>query len=252
MADPQHAMGAHINFLAQLQEFDKEELYRIGKSRIYAKNDFIFTAGEIDINICVLKRGRIKIFRSSVDGRDALLWFSLAGEVFCLAECLQNKPRLISAQAVMPCEVLFIDCSKFATWLVGRPETAIPLMKIMAQRILDIGQRFLSLANGNIQMEIAQLLIHLSNTHGMLSGEYIQIGIPLTTQDVADMVGSRRQGVSSCLAEMKRRDVIDIVHHFIVVKKPDELRQIANGIDGTLITDRRAKERRTANCESVG
>ncbi len=251
MAYPQHAMGAHINFLAQLQDFDKNELYRISKTRLYAKNDFIFTAGEIDLSLCILKRGRAKIFRSSADGRDALLWFSLEGEIFCLAECLQNKPRLISAQAVVPCEVLFIDCSKFAAWLGSRPETAIPLMKIMAQRILDIGQRFLSLANGNIQMETAQLLIHLSNTHGMLNGGHIQIGIPLTTQDIADMVGSRRQGVSSCLAEMKRRDIIDVVRHFIVLKKPEELRRIADGDCSTILADRRTKERRTAICESV-
>lgn len=253
MADPQPTMGAHINFLAQLPDVDKNELYRLGKTRSYAKNDFIFTAGEIDINICVLRHGRVKIFSSSAEGRDSLLWFSLEGEIFCLAECLQNQPRLISAQAIVPCEVLFIDRSKFAAWLVGRPETAISLLKIMAQRILDIGQRFLSLANGNVQREIAQLFIHLGNTHGVLVGEHIQIGIPLTEQDIADMVGSRRQGVSTCLAEMKRNEIVDIVRHFVILKKPEELQKIVGmassemTIERRAITiERRAKERRAA------
>lgn len=250
MADTHTPIGAHINFLTQLTAIDKNELNRIGKTRSYAKNDFIFTAGEIDVNICVLLRGRVKIFSSSAEGRDSLLWFSLEGEIFCLAECLQNKPRLISAQAIVPCDVLFIERSKFATWLISRPETAISLLKIMAQRILDIGQRFLSLANGNVQREIAQLLIHLGNTHGVLTGNHIQIGIPLTEQDIADMVGARRQGVSTYLAEMKRQDIIEIIRHFVVIKRAALLRQIADGTYSITVVERRAVKRLAESYDS--
>lgn len=232
-----------LDFLAQLQDPDKEHLYRIGKKRVFAKNDFVFKAGENDLNVYVLNRGRVKLFGSSMEGRDVLLWFSLTGEIFGMAECLQESSRQIYARAAEPSEVLCIAHTQFKEWLTARPEIAFKLMKIMAVRMRELGQRFLSLANGNIQMEIAQLLIRLGASYGRLAGYHIHVGIPLTEQDIADMVGSSRQGVSTCLAKMKREGTIDIVKHFLIIKKPDDLMKIAKGPARLVGVERRRNPR---------
>ena len=243
MEQPQKRMDAPLDFLAQLQESDKNELYRLGKTRTYAKNDFLFKAGESDLNVYVLKRGRVKLFGSSAEGRDVLLWFSLVGEIFGLAESLQEQPRLIYARAAEECEALCIAHSQFKEWFGVRPAVACCLMKIMALRMRELGQRFLSLANGNIQMEIAQLLVRLGANYGKLAGRYIQVGIPLTEQDIADMVGTSRQGVSTCLAEMKRQGIVDSERHFLIIKKLEDLHQIANGQSETMAIERRVNKR---------
>lgn len=217
------------NFLGHLEEGDKNELYRIGKKRAFAKNDFVFKAGEEDLNVWVVTRGRVKLFGSSAQGRDVLLWFTLAGEVFGLAECLQEGPRQIYARTAEKCEAISIAHTEFKEWLSLRPEVAYYLMQIMAMRMRELGQRFLSLANGNVQMEIAQLMLRLCASYGKLAGQHIHVSIPLTVQDIADMAGASRQGVSTCLAEMKRQGIIDCVRHFMIIKKLENLHQIAEG-----------------------
>ena len=229
MEQLQQRSDASLDFLAQLQAADKEYLSRIGKKRVFAKNDFVFKAGQNDLSVYLLSRGRVKLYGSSTEGRDVLLWFSIAGEIFGLCECLQEKPRQIYALAAEPCEVLCVAQTQFKEWLGARPEIALHLMRIMAVRMRELGQRFLSLANGNIRMEIAQLLIRLGASYGRLAGHHIHVGIPLTEQDIADMVGSSRQGVSTCLARMKREGTIEIAKHFLVIKKQDHLLQIASG-----------------------
>ena len=92
------------DFLAQLQLADCDALLSIGKRRSFAKNDFIFKAGETDLSIWVLQSGRVKLYGSSAQGREVLLSFILAGEIFGLAECLQEQPRLIYASAAESCE----------------------------------------------------------------------------------------------------------------------------------------------------
>ena len=243
MEQLQKRLDAPLDFLSPLQDPDKNELYRIAKIRTFAKNDFIFKAGENDLNVYVLKCGRAKLFGSSAQGRDVLLWFTRPGEIFGLAECLQERPRLIYARAAEGCEVLSIAHTQFKEWLSVRPEAAYCLMKIMAVRMRELGQRFLSLANGNIQMEIAQLLVRLGATYGELAGQYIHVGIPLTVQDIADMVGTSRQGVSTCLAEMKRQGIIDSERHFLIIKKLENLHQIANGQSETVMVERRLSKR---------
>jgi len=218
------------NFLAQLQAVDRDALYSIGKRRSFAKNDFIFKAGETDLNIWVLQSGRVKLFGSSAQGREVLLSFILAGEIFGLAECLQEQPRLIYASAAEACEGVSIAHTQFKDWLSGRPEIACALMKIMASRMREIGQRFLSLANGNIKMGVAQLMLRLGTTYGEQVGRNIHVNsIPLTVQDIADMVGASRQSVSTCLAEMKRQGIVDCVHHILIIKQWEILHHIANG-----------------------
>ena len=243
MEQLQNRVNTPLDFLAQLQDPDKDELYRIGKRRIFAKNDFIFKTGENDLNVWVIIRGRVKLFGSSAQGRDVLFWFSLVGEIFGLAESLQERPRLIYARAAEECEVLSVAHIPFKEWLSIRPEATYSLMKIMALRMRELGQRFLSLANGNIQMEVAQLLVRLGASYGKLAGQCIRMGIPLTEQDIADMVGASRQGVSTCLAEMKRQGIVDSEHHFLIIKKLENLHQIANGERETVTAERRANKR---------
>lgn len=233
-----------LGFLGQLNDIEMAALYGIGTRRHFAKNDFIFKSGQNDLNIYALARGRVKLYGSSAEGRDVLLWFALAGEVFGLAECLLETPRQISARAAEPCVVLCFSHNKFKSWLAAQPEIACRLMGIMAMRMRDLGHRFLSLANGNIQAEVAQLLIRLAATYGKRVGNHVHMTIPLTEQDIADMVGASRQGVSTCLAKMKREGAIDVAKHFFTIKELDHLQQIAKGPAGIRTAEPRAPERR--------
>ena len=230
MEQPIKRVDDSRDFLAQLQLADCDALLSIGKRRSFAKNDFIFKAGETDLNIWVLQSGRVKLYGSSAQGREVLLSFILAGEIFGLAECLQEQPRLIYACAAESCEGVSIAHTQFQEWLSVRPEIAFGVMKTMASRMREIGQRFLSLANGNIQMGVAHLMLRLGASYGEQVGPHIHVSsMPLTVQDIADMVGASRQSVSTCLAEMKRQGIVDCVRHIMVIKQWERLLQIANG-----------------------
>jgi len=100
-------------------------------------------------------------------------------------------------------------------------------------------------------MEVAQLLIRLGATYGRLAGHHVHLGIPLTEQDIADMVGSSRQGVSTCLAKMKREGTIDIVKHFLIIKKQKALHQVANGPDEMVAVERRTSRRGWRGAQSA-
>jgi CRP-like cAMP-binding protein len=234
---------APLGFFSQLQDPEKDHLLRIGTKRLFTKNDFVFKAGQSDLNVYILNYGRIKLYGSSPEGRDVLLWFSVPGEIFGLAECLQESPRQVYARAAEPCEVLCIAHTAFKSWLMTRPEISVRLMKIMSVRMRELSLRFLSRANGNIQTEIAQLLLRLGMTHGKLAGQHIHMDIPLTEQDIADMVGSCRQGVSTCLAKMKRAGTIDNVKRFLIIKNQEDLLRIAKGSNTTVVPERRSNRR---------
>lgn len=225
----QEEIKLRLNFLSQLSSTAKNELYRIGQIRTFAKGDLIFKAGDIDTNVWVITDGRVKISQSSAQGRDILLWFTLSGDIFGLEECLQERTRMVYARAAEITKLISIPHTKFKEWICTYPEITYSLIEIVTVRMRDIGQRFLNLANGNVQLEVAQLLISLCSNYGKFVGTAIHISIPLTVQDIADMAGTSRQGVSSCLSKMKRHGIIDCVHHFFIIKKLNRLKRFVNG-----------------------
>jgi len=221
-------LNSHLDFLSQLSDEDKSELLRIGYKKSFLKNDFIFRTGDFDANIWILIQGRIKIFKSSVQGRDLLLWFTTPGDIFGIAECMHERTRMVNARAAESSELICVPHAKFKDWVIARPKIAYMLIQIVSGRLREISNRFLSLANGNIQLEITQLLISLGIRYGTQVGSEIHFGIPFTEQDIADMAGTSRQGVSTLLADLKRQEIIECEHHLIVIKKLDQLEDMAN------------------------
>lgn len=221
---------ASLDFLGQLIDSERALLFRLGKRRVFAKKEYIFKAGQTEQTVYVVIRGCVKISGSTAEGRNVLLWFSISGEILGLAGSLQLQPQLIYALAVGPCEVLCIPQLHFEEWLRTRPDIAISLIRILAARVREFGRRFLAtLASGNILVEIAQLLIQMGETYGVPDGRHVCIAIPLTEQDIADMIGASRQGVSSCLAKMKRAGKIGVMKRYLTIKDSAYLHSIANG-----------------------
>ena len=134
--------GLHLDFLSQLTRQDKNELYLIGRKRIFEKNDYIFKAGDSDSNVWILTRGRVKVYKSSAKGRHILLWFALSGDIFGMAECMQGRTRMVYARAAEATEGISIQHDQFKKWVSAHPEIAYIIMKLVTIRMREIGQRF--------------------------------------------------------------------------------------------------------------
>lgn len=236
-----------LNFLAQIDEPARKALIAAGTNSTYKKNQYIFRAGEEDYRVYILRRGRMKIMQTSPLGREVLLWFCVPGELFGISECLDVKPRPVSAVALDASEVLSLDCDWFRQWLEQNPKNATHLVSIMATRLREIGHRFLNLATGNVTSQVAKLLVEMANCYGTQMNHGVLLNIPLSHQDIADMIGVSRQRVSTTISQLKQQGLLSIRKHFLCLEKLAELGRLA-GIQDTFETaplKRQPKRQRT-------
>lgn len=214
-----------------IQHLDADELCALealGRREICARNDFVFSAGSPGRNVYFLRLGRVKIYQPSASGREVILWFCLPGEIFGLAEVTRGGGRSVSALACEPCELLCVAEDQFKAFVEARPRIALLSMQVLSSRLRLLGEMHANLVSDDVDTRIAKLILRLAARHGVRVGKELRLTLPLTHQEIADMVGTRRQTVTSCLGSMKRRGVLAIDDHRLVVESEELLASLTD------------------------
>ena len=82
-----------------------------------------------------LKSGRVKSFIQSEDGAERVLNVYQAGNLFGEASFFDELPRVSSAVALTPCEIVPIDRELVAQEFARNPELALAMMKYLARTV---------------------------------------------------------------------------------------------------------------------
>jgi CRP-like cAMP-binding protein len=217
---------APSNFLAQLGSADYADLWTLGVLQRYQKDDLMFRAGAPGDHVYFLKCGRVKIYQLSPLGRMVILWFCFPGEIFGLAEVARGGGRVVNAQACEPSEVLAITQEQFKQFIASHPEAALLSMKVLSSRLRILGEILVNLVSDDVDIRIAKLILRLSARYGTRVGKDIFLNIPLTHQEIADMVGTTRQTATSALSALKRQGVLSIDNHRIHIESEELLNEI--------------------------
>jgi len=222
-----HNVPAPTDFMQHLDAAELTALEALGRRELHARNDFVFSAGGLGRNVYFLRSGRVKIFQPSASGREVILWFCLPGEIFGLAEVARGGGRSVSALACEACEVLCLTQDQFRSFVEGRPRVALLSMQVLSSRLRLLGEMHANVVSDDVDTRIAKLILRLAARHGVRHGNELRLTLPLTHQEIADMVGTRRQTVTSSLNNMKRRGVLAIDNHRLVIESEELLLSLA-------------------------
>lgn len=214
---------APSNFLARLDPADHADLVALAKLQQFAKGDFVFRAGAPGVNVYFLNSGKVKICQPSPLGREVILWFCFSGEIFGLAEVARGGERVVNAQACAQSEVLAVSHEQFRSFLSKHPQTALLSMQVLSSRLRILGEMLVNLVADDVNTRIAKLILRLSARYGTRVRKEIFLNIPLTHQEIADMIGTSRQTVTSALSELKRQGVLSIDNHRIHIESEELL-----------------------------
>lgn len=222
-----NAFIAPSNFLAQLSAADLSALEAAGKIQRFDKGALIFRSGGPGENVYFLRAGKVKIHQLSPLGREVILWFCFAGEIFGLAEVARGGGRVVNAQACAGSEVLTVSRDRFTKYVHARPHVAMLSMQVLSSRLRVLGEMVVNLVSDDVDTRIIKLIVRLGARYGVRTGNEIALQIPLTHQEIADMVGTSRQTVTSVLGALKRRGVISIDNRLIQMDSANLARDLA-------------------------
>ncbi|WP_245941569.1 Crp/Fnr family transcriptional regulator [Vallicoccus soli] len=170
-----------------------------------SRGDVLFHEGQPGDQLYVVTSGKIKLGRTSSDGRENLLAIQGPGEMFGELSLFDPGPRTATATAVTSTTLIALGHADLQPWLTGRPEVATQLLRALAQRLRRTNDTLADLVFSDVPGRVAKALLDLAKRFGVQSEDGIHVTHDLTQEELAQLVGASRETVNKALADFAQR-----------------------------------------------
>jgi CRP-like cAMP-binding protein len=229
-------MDGKLWFLTRCDLFERltpaqaERLERHALIRAFKRRSLIYLPDEPGKSVLVLARGRVKIKDVTADGKETILAFIDEGELFGELAVLDDEPRREYAEAVVDSQILVIPRDDLL-WLMGqRPDVALSVTKLVGLRRRRIENRLRNVLFLPSRERLIRLLQELVETHSVRRSNRCEIGLPLSHQELAGLIGVTRETVTVVLGQLQRDGLIQVRRCRITVLDCQRLASEAGGV----------------------
>jgi CRP/FNR family cyclic AMP-dependent transcriptional regulator len=170
-----------------------------------ARGESLFHEGDPGDRLYVIVEGKVKLHRTSADGRENMLAVVGPSEMIGELSLFDPGPRTATASALTEVKLLGLGHGDLQPWLTTRPEVAISLLRAIARRLRRTNDVMSDLVFSDVPGRVAKALLDLSRRFGVPSDEGIHVVHDLTQEELAQLVGASRETVNKALADFAGR-----------------------------------------------
>lgn len=214
----------NFNLFSSLKQDSMMELNKISFEKEIGKNQPIYFPNETSTSIFFLKTGRVKISRYSSDGKEMIMAFINAGEVFGEMSYFGEGERTDIAIAVEPSYICAINKDEFSQFIGKNPNLNLKLTRIIGLKLKSYSERIEDLVFKDAKQRVISFLLKLSLENGKKIGDQIFVKPFLKHQDIADLTACARQTVNDVLTDLREKGIIDFDRKKLVINKFSELK----------------------------
>lgn len=210
----------------QITDQELNYLTKIASEIKYPKGQIIFSTGQRTNEIYFIKSGLVKIYRTTSDGRQVSVALRYPGDFIGLAEVLSNvNEREYGAEAMDSVSILIIWKDSFKTMLTEMPEFSEKLIRLMSDRLREAQNTIYDFIMNPIQGRLAILLLNMAERAGNKGTDgIIHVRLRVTQEEIACIIGSARQTISSLLNMLKEDGSLQYEGREIVGVNPNKLK----------------------------
>lgn len=197
-----------------------------GRSRVrsFPRQSPIYLPADSADAVFLLAAGRAKICHLTPEGKQSILAFIEPGELFGeLAVIDPGREREEYAEAVEASTVVMIPSAVLEEFMEKHAHLSLSITKLIGFRRRRIEQRLKHLLFLSNRDRLTHLLLELAQQYGERQREGIRLTIPLSHQDLANLIGSTRETVTVVLGEMQGEGLIKIGRREITIRQPELL-----------------------------
>jgi CRP-like cAMP-binding protein len=169
------------------------------------RGDVLFREGDQGDRLYVIGEGKIKLGRTSKDGRENLLAIQGPGELFGELSLFDPGPRTATASAIAETQLLGLGHEDLNDYLAGRPAVATAMLAALARRLRRTNDILADLVFTDVPGRVAKALLDLSTLFGRRSEDGVLVAHDLTQEELAQLVGASRETVNKALADFATR-----------------------------------------------
>lgn len=207
-------------------QFDDRSLDRLAErcgARDYPAGHLLFTTGERCRGLYIIESGRVRIYRTSPEGRRQVLHTEGPGRAVAELPLLDGGPYPASAETETDSRLLFMPREDFEALYRDTPDVADAIIQSLAARLRHLVHVTETLAFRDVAARLALYLSEFADQHGRDTPTGIEIVLTQTREELSTELGTARESVSRALKQLTRKGVIERLgrNHFRI---PDPAR----------------------------
>jgi CRP/FNR family transcriptional regulator len=184
------------------------------------KGETMFEEGDKVTGVYFVYAGKVKVHKKWGD-KELIVRFANQGAIVGHRGLGNDTVYPVSATAIEPATVCFIDLPFFLTTLRVNHEFTYQLMMFFAEELQVSERKMRNLAHMSVKGRVAQCLLTLKERFGVTSEGFIDI--VLSRQDLASFAGTTYETVFRIMNELTNDNVIDVAGKNIAITDPEKL-----------------------------
>ena len=217
-----------MDILEPLSREEIKELSRRVPDTHFQRGQILYTPHEKNEVLFMLKKGRVRIYRVSTDGREFTLAVMGAGMVFGEMSLTAQRLENAHAEAMEPVIVCKMGRLDFEQLVMDKPQVGLKLISVLSERLFLAEDRMEDIALKEVPTRLASFLLQLIESEGVVTRDGYKVPARYTHRQVATMIGSKRETVTKAFTLLQQVGAVELKRRRIHVKNLETLKRVAD------------------------
>ncbi|MEW6244794.1 MAG: Crp/Fnr family transcriptional regulator [Bacillota bacterium] len=201
----------------------EEELARYARfftHRQFGRREQMTFPEECTDAVFFVSRGRVKISYFSEDGKEFTVIILGPGEMY-------SRHSEGTVTALEDTEIWLVSMTDFRRMLAENPQLPLRLIRILGGILRETNNAIQNLVFRGVSSRLARFLLRQAAERGKEGPEGMVVPLALTHEDVANLIGSSRQTVTSTLRRFEQNGIISLNRKNVIIKDWERLQELA-------------------------
>lgn len=204
-----------------------EQFFAQYKALRYKRGTIVIKPDEKLESIYYIKSGFVKQSTISKTGEEFIVNIYRPGSFFAISLALHHKISAYTFETMSETEVIKAPVQEIINLLDAQPMLARELLSRVTSGLNSLVGRMETLVFGSAHQKVAAVLLQNAQRFGKKLANTIEIGLPLTHQQLASLTGLTRETVSIEMAKLKKAEVLTYKGKTITIFNLTALRSLA-------------------------
>ncbi len=196
---------SHIPLFQGLEPQYLQTLARIAVKKFFRRGEIVFAEGDPGIGFHIITSGRIKVYKTSPDGKEQILHIMSQGEPFGEVPVFTGQRFPAYAEALSDTNTLFIPRNDFIDLIRAEPSVALSMLSVLSMRLKGFTGLIEGLSLREVPGRLAAYLLYLSEGDGGAD----DVNLEISKTQLASILGTIPETLSRILARMTKEGTVE-------------------------------------------
>ena len=212
-----------------LSDLSYDELFVLNQKKCevsYKKGEIICKEGTVPSGLFCLKKGKIKITRTGVNGMEQIVALKKPVDFIGFRDLMGGNNYLTSAVALEDTSICIIDKNDFFKVVGNNCVLAFKIIRFFAQELNEANRRQLNLTQKHMRGRLSDALLLIYEIYGSHS-ETGNLNVSLKRADLAALANMTTANAIRVLSAFAKENLIEIDRERIKIKNLKALKAIS-------------------------